>query len=93
MRYHYRIRGVEQEIAAAAVFFAGVGAATATYAKNRTDRHNAAVDRGEVRTVDQLVAEGYVAAAAGSGVAGRARGPSVQLVHARHRRRDPLPHS
>jgi hypothetical protein len=29
----------------------GVGAATAVYAKNRTDRHNAAVDRGEIRVV------------------------------------------
>ena len=34
---------------AAAVLSAGAGAATATYAKNRTDRHNAAVERGEIR--------------------------------------------
>ncbi len=35
---------------------------------------------------------GVRAAAAGPGVAGRARRPPGQLVHARHRRRDPLPH-
>jgi hypothetical protein len=35
----------------AAVMVFGVGAATAVYIKNRTDRHNAAVDRGEIRTV------------------------------------------
>ena len=35
----------------AAVMVFGVGAATAVYAKNRTDRHNAAVDRGEIRVV------------------------------------------
>jgi hypothetical protein len=34
-----------------AVMVFGVGAATAVYIKNRTDRHNAAVDRGEIRTV------------------------------------------
>lgn len=34
-----------------AVLLVGVAAATATFAKNRTDRHNAAVDRGEIRTV------------------------------------------
>ena len=34
-----------------AVLVAGSGAATLVYAKNRTDRHNAAVDRGEIRTV------------------------------------------
>jgi hypothetical protein len=34
-----------------AVLVAGAGAATAVYAKNRTDRHNAAVDRGEIRVV------------------------------------------
>jgi hypothetical protein len=33
------------------VLLAGSGAATLVYAKNRTDRHNAAVDRGEIRTV------------------------------------------
>jgi len=31
-----------------AVLFAGAGAATVMYAKNRTDRHNAAVDRGDI---------------------------------------------
>ena len=36
----------------AAVLLGGAAAATATYAKNRTDRHNAAVDRGEIRLVD-----------------------------------------
>ena len=35
----------------AAVMVGGVAAATAVYAKNRTDRHNAAVDRGEIRVV------------------------------------------
>jgi hypothetical protein len=35
----------------AGVMVFGVGAATAVYIKNRTDRHNAAVDRGEIRTV------------------------------------------
>jgi hypothetical protein len=35
----------------AAVMVAGVAAATAVYAKNRTDRHNAAVDRGEIQVV------------------------------------------
>jgi hypothetical protein len=35
----------------AAVMIFGVGAATAVYIKNRTDRHNAAIDRGEIRTV------------------------------------------
>jgi hypothetical protein len=34
-----------------AVMVIGAGAATAVYAKNRTDRHNAAVDRGEIRVV------------------------------------------
>ncbi|HEX4864963.1 MAG TPA: hypothetical protein VFV02_12880 [Acidimicrobiales bacterium] len=34
---------------AAAVLAVGVALATATYVKNRTDRHNAAVDRGEIR--------------------------------------------
>jgi hypothetical protein len=34
---------------AAAVLGVGAAAATATYVKNRTDRHNAAVDRGEIR--------------------------------------------
>ena len=34
---------------AAAVLALGAGLATATYVKNRTDRHNAAVDRGEIR--------------------------------------------
>jgi hypothetical protein len=33
------------------VMVLGVGAATTVYAKNRTDRHNAAVDRGEIRVV------------------------------------------
>lgn len=32
-----------------AVLFAGAGAATVVFVKNRTDRHNAAVDRGEIR--------------------------------------------
>jgi hypothetical protein len=36
----------------AAVMVFGVGAATAVYIKNRTDRHNAAVDRGEIETVE-----------------------------------------
>jgi hypothetical protein len=36
---------------AVAVMVFGVGAATAVYMKNRTDRHNAAVDRGEIRVV------------------------------------------
>jgi hypothetical protein len=36
---------------AVAVMVFGVGAATAVYIKNRTDRHNAAVDRGEIPTV------------------------------------------
>jgi hypothetical protein len=31
------------------VFVAGAAAATVVYAKNRTDRHNAAVDRGDIR--------------------------------------------
>jgi hypothetical protein len=35
----------------AAVMVVGVWAATAVYVKNRTDRHNAAVDRGEIRIV------------------------------------------
>ena len=34
---------------AAAVLAAGAGVATATYVKNRTDRHNAAVDSGDIR--------------------------------------------
>lgn len=34
---------------AAAVLGLGAAAATATYVKNRSDRHNAAVDRGEIR--------------------------------------------
>jgi hypothetical protein len=37
--------------AVAAVMVVGVWAATAVYIKNRTDRHNAAVDRGEIRIV------------------------------------------
>ena len=34
-----------------AVLVVGVAAATAVYVKNRTDRHNAAVDRGEITVV------------------------------------------
>jgi hypothetical protein len=34
-----------------AVLLLGAAGATVVYAKNRTDRHNAAVDRGDVRTV------------------------------------------
>lgn len=34
-----------------AVLWIGIAAATAVYVKNRTDRHNAAVDRGEVRAL------------------------------------------
>jgi hypothetical protein len=34
-----------------AVMVFGVGAASAVYVKNRTDRHNAAVERGEIRVV------------------------------------------
>lgn len=34
-----------------AVFFVGMGAASAVYVKNRTDRHNAAVDRGEIAVI------------------------------------------
>jgi hypothetical protein len=34
-----------------AVMVLGAGAATVVYAKNRTDRHNAAVDRGEIPVV------------------------------------------
>ncbi len=37
--------------AVAAVMVVGVWAATAVYVKNRTDRHNAAVERGEIRIV------------------------------------------
>jgi hypothetical protein len=33
----------------ALVFAVGAAAATVVYAKNRTDRHNAAVDRGDIR--------------------------------------------
>jgi hypothetical protein len=33
----------------ALVFAAGAAAATVVYAKNRTDRHNAAVDRGDIK--------------------------------------------
>jgi hypothetical protein len=33
----------------ALVFVAGAVAATVVYAKNRTDRHNAAVDRGDIK--------------------------------------------
>lgn len=33
---------------AAAVLAAGAGGATVTYVKNRTDRHNSAIDRGEI---------------------------------------------
>jgi hypothetical protein len=33
------------------VMIVGVGAASAAYLKNRTDRHNAAVDRGEIPVV------------------------------------------
>lgn len=34
-----------------AVLLVGMAAATVVYVKNRTDRHNAAVDRGEVRVI------------------------------------------
>lgn len=37
---------------AAGVFALGAAAATATYVKNRTDRHNAAIDRGELIVPD-----------------------------------------
>jgi len=37
---------------AAAVLVVGAAAATTTYVKNRTDRHNAAIDRGELRVPD-----------------------------------------
>jgi hypothetical protein len=33
------------------VLLLGMAAATAVYVKNRTDRHNAAVDRGEIRAI------------------------------------------
>jgi hypothetical protein len=35
----------------ALVLIGGAGAASVVYVKNRTDRHNAAVDRGEIRVV------------------------------------------
>lgn len=35
-----------------AVLVVGLAAATAVYVKNRTDRHNAAVDRGEIAVID-----------------------------------------
>lgn len=38
--------------AAAAVLVIGAAAATVTYVKNRTDRHNVAIDRGELRVPD-----------------------------------------
>ncbi|MGH9055044.1 MAG: hypothetical protein ACRDYY_04145 [Acidimicrobiales bacterium] len=37
---------------AAAVVLGGMGAATGIYVMNRTDRHNAAVERGEIAVVD-----------------------------------------
>lgn len=37
---------------AVAVLLIGAAAATVTYVKNRTDRHNAAIDRGELRVPD-----------------------------------------
>ena len=37
---------------AAGVLALGAAAATATYVKNRADRHNAAIDRGELRVPD-----------------------------------------
>lgn len=37
---------------AAAVLVLGAAAATVTYVKNRTDRHNAAIDRGELVVPD-----------------------------------------
>lgn len=37
---------------AVAVLLIGAAAATITYVKNRTDRHNAAIDRGELRVPD-----------------------------------------
>ncbi len=37
--------------AVVAVLVVGIWAASAVYVKNRTDRHNAAVDRGEIRIV------------------------------------------
>jgi hypothetical protein len=37
---------------AAAVLVLGAAAATVTYVKNRTDRHNAAIDRGELQVPD-----------------------------------------
>jgi hypothetical protein len=47
-----------------AVFVGGVGAATVVYIKNRTDRHNAAIDRGEIR----VVADPHLRAVASSGL-------------------------
>jgi hypothetical protein len=54
-----------------AVMVIGAGTATAVYAKNRTDRHNAAVDRGEIRVVPDPHLRPLTAASLDTGVLDR----------------------
>jgi hypothetical protein len=54
-----------------AVMVIGVGAATAVYTKNRTDQHNAAVDRGEIRVVPDPHLRELTVTSLDAGVLGR----------------------
>lgn len=65
--------------ATVAVLVVGVAAATAVYVKNRTDRHNAAIDRGEI----EVVADPHFADAARSDL------PAEVLARLRMDRLDP----
>ena len=58
----------------AAVMVVGVELASAVYVKNRTDRHNAAVDRGEVRLAADPQLRAASVSALGDGELGRLAG-------------------
>jgi len=55
----------------AAVLAGGVGAATSVFAKNRTDRHNAAVERGEIERAADPHFKSFDPTQLGSDVAAR----------------------
>jgi hypothetical protein len=55
----------------ALVLFGGAGVASVVYVKNRTDRHNAAIDRGEIRVVADPHLRPVAVASLGPDVLGR----------------------
>jgi hypothetical protein len=63
--------------ATVAVLLAGAAAATVTFAKNRTDRHNASVDRGEIAVAEDL----HLSATAASDLDARVLAVLEQLGH------------